>query len=715
MSKGHPQVSAPEQHAAASRKTARPEAAAKSGPTTPAASAPGERRYRPEVQGLRALAVVLVVLYHVWLGRVSGGVDIFLLISAFLLTGSFVRKAETGRALALGRYWLHLFKRLLPAVVVVLLAVLTAAASLLPASAWQDVIGQAWSSLFYVQNWTLANNAVDYLAADHSAASPLQHFWSLSIQGQVFILWPLIFAAALPAAKLLRRSYRSVLAVIFGTIFAASLVFSIWETSTNQAYAYFDTRTRLWEFALGSLLALALPYLQLDRRLRIVLGWVGVAAMLSCGIILQVQQQFPGYLALWPTLAAAMIITAGDTGSSRGADRWLKAKPLVKLGDNSYALYLWHWPVLVFWLVASGQQNAGIVDGAVVIAVSLVLAVLTTKLVEGPLRGWSWPEAASWRSAVVLAASFAVAAAPLAGWQAKVTADAEAVRLQSIADNPGALALDPAFEFAASTSALVKPSPADMDQEWAQLDESCGADFAPADDSVLADSCKQIGSAEGARKTIVVLGDSHSMQWSAALRPIALANDWHVVTVLKMGCRYGDEDPERSPECNTFNQAARDYVLDKAPDAVFTVASVTKESRPDEMLAGGYDEGVRGFAEAGISVLAMRDNPRFEFDMFKCLEANGFAADACQVPRGDVLADVSPLEGLEERIPGVQVLDMSDLLCVDGTCPGIIGNVIVYKDHDHLNRTYMETTSHVLAERILEATGWDGTTVPESA
>ena len=680
MSKGRPQVSASEQHAAASPAANSPAASSESGAKPPKASA-DNRRYRPEVQGLRALAVLLVVVYHVWLGRVSGGVDIFLLISAFLLTGSFVRKAEAGRALALGRYWLHLFKRLLPAVVVVLLAVLTAAAFLLPASSWPDVIGQSWSSLFYVQNWTLANNAVDYLAADHSAASPLQHFWSLSVQGQVFILWPLIFAAALPVAKLFRRSYRSVLAVIFGAIFAASLVFSIWETNTNQAYAYFDTRTRLWEFALGSLLALALPYLRLSRRLRILLGWVGVAAMLSCGIILQVQQQFPGYLALWPTLAAAMIITAGDTGSSRGADRLLKAKPLVKLGDNSYALYLWHWPILVFWLVASGQENAGIIDGAVVIAVSLLLAVLTTKLVESPLRGWSWPEAASWRSAVVLAASFAVVAAPLAGWQAKVTSDAEAVRLQSIADNPGALALDPSFEFAASTSALVKPSPADMDQEWAQLDESCDADFAPAEDSVLADSCKQIGSAEGATKTIVVLGDSHAMQWSAALRPIALANDWHVITVLKMGCRYGGEDPDRSPECNAFNQAAGEYVLEKMPDAVFTVASVTKQSRPDEMLAGGYDEGVRGFAEAGIPVLAMRDNPRFEFDMFKCLESNGFATDACLMPRSELLAEVSPLDGLEERIPGVKTLDMTDQLCIEGTCPGIIGNVIVYKDH----------------------------------
>jgi peptidoglycan/LPS O-acetylase OafA/YrhL len=223
--------------------------------------------FRPEVQGLRALAVLMVVTYHVWLGRVSGGVDIFLLISAFLLTLSFVRKVEAGKSLNLLSHWLHLFKRLLPAAVVVLLGILAGTWLILPQSRWPDVLDQAWASLLYRQNWLLADTAVDYYAQDHSGASPLQHFWSLSIQGQVFILWPLIFACAALVWRLLRRlpagcprpSYRMVLLTAFSGIFVVSLIFSIDQTATNQAYAYFDTRTRLWEFALGSLLALGLP------------------------------------------------------------------------------------------------------------------------------------------------------------------------------------------------------------------------------------------------------------------------------------------------------------------------------------------------------------------------------------------------------------------------------------------------------------------------
>ena len=272
-----------------------------------------DRGFRPEVQGLRALAVLMVVSYHIWFGRVSGGVDIFLLISAFLLSLSFLRKVESGKPLDLARHWLHQFKRLLPAVVVVIIGVLGASYVLVPQSRWPDIIDQSWASLFYVQNWVLASNAVDYYADDHSLASPLQHFWSLSVQGQVFILWPLLFLASALLARRFRLKVRGVVLLVFGVVFVASLGFSIWETYTNQAYAYFDTRARLWEFALGTLLALALPFIRLPRFVRVVVGWVGVAAMLSAGFLLDVQGQFPGYVALWPLVAAALVIVAGQT------------------------------------------------------------------------------------------------------------------------------------------------------------------------------------------------------------------------------------------------------------------------------------------------------------------------------------------------------------------------------------------------------------------
>lgn len=159
------------------------------------------RNYLPEVQGLRALAVLMVVVYHVWFGRISGGVDIFLLLSAFLMTGQFTRKLESGRAIELAKYWVHLFKRLLPLIAVTLVVTLGATRLFLPETRWDSIFGQTWASLFYYQNWFLASESVDYYAAQHSVASPLQHFWSLSIQGQIFILWPLMFALAAVIAR----------------------------------------------------------------------------------------------------------------------------------------------------------------------------------------------------------------------------------------------------------------------------------------------------------------------------------------------------------------------------------------------------------------------------------------------------------------------------------------------------------------------------------
>ncbi|MEC5197871.1 peptidoglycan/LPS O-acetylase OafA/YrhL [Arthrobacter sp. PL16] len=215
-----------------------------------ASSGPGDRRFRPEVQGLRALAVAMVVVYHVWLGRVSGGVDVFLLVSAFLLTLTFTRRLEAGKPLALAAHWLGLLKRLLPAAAVVLLAVLAATAVFIPSSRWRSVFDQTWAALTYRQNWEMAGNAVDYYALDHSAASPLQHFWSLSIQGQVFLLWPLLFAACAVIVKMTRARPRPVLIALFGAVFLLSLAFSVRQTGADQAAAYFDTRSRLWEFAL---------------------------------------------------------------------------------------------------------------------------------------------------------------------------------------------------------------------------------------------------------------------------------------------------------------------------------------------------------------------------------------------------------------------------------------------------------------------------------
>jgi peptidoglycan/LPS O-acetylase OafA/YrhL len=675
---------------------------------TAKAITPAKKNYRPEVQGLRALAVLMVVTYHVWLGRVSGGVDIFLLISAFLLTLSFVRKVESGSPLRLISHWLHLFKRLLPAAVVVILGVLAGTWAILPQSRWPDVLDQAWASLLYRQNWLLADSAVDYYAQDHSGASPLQHFWSLSIQGQVFILWPLVFAGAALLHRALRRrtavSYRLLVALAFGAIFVASLAYSIDQTATNQAYAYFDTRARLWEFALGSLLALALPYLKPGKVLRVVLGWAGVVAMVSCGLLLTVDRSFPGFVALWPTLAAAAIIVAGQSGSRFGADRLLTWKPLVSLGDNSYALYLWHWPLLVLALAGTGIVSPNLLQGLAIVAASVVLAVLTTRFVEKPLREWHWPQRRVWRNAVVIVACGALLAGPVAVWQTSLTADEAAAAAQPRELTPGAAALAPENAGKRAPDAKIIPAPAAMKNEWADIDGLCTDGNVPGDP--LLSGCLQNSKPEVVSKRIVVLGDSHAQQYMAALGPIAKEHGWEVVTLLKGNCRFGAETADRDADCNAFNKASAEYVLEHRPDAVFTVASLTQKEAPFETEVPGYLDGIKPFTDAGMDVVGIRDNPRFDANMPECVQKNGPDAPACNAPLNESLAESSPLDEYRGKVAGLHLMDLSDFICAGGICPAVVGNVYVYKDDNHLTKTYVQSMIPMFEQRLLAATGW---------
>lgn len=659
--------------------------------------------FRPEVQGLRALAVLMVVTYHIWFGRVSGGVDIFLLISAFLLTLSFVRKLEAGRALDLGRYWLHMFKRLLPAVVVVLLGILAATALFVPRSRWSEILSQTWSSLFYFQNWALAANSVDYYATDQSIASPLQHFWSLSVQGQVFILWPLLFALAAVIAKAAKIRIRRAVLLVFGSVFVASLTFSIYETYTNQVHAYFDTRTRLWEFAFGTLLVLALPYLKLPQPVRVAAGWIGLAAMLSGGFILDVQGQFPGYVALWPLVAAALIILAGQTESPFGADRLLTWKPLIRLGDMSYSLYLWHWPVLIIYLIWRGREDVGPVGGTAIIALSLVLAYLTTRFVERPLRSLAWAEKKKRRAAVVIAICVALVATPVAAWQQGLRIQNEELQAKIDVNNPGAAVLDASFVFQGEQDADLAPLYERAGSDYANLGAPCTGRFATEAEQLQGLGCTEYVSSPSPENVLVAVGNSHVQQWLPALAPIAEARNWTVIGLVRGGCQFVEYSDGITEECNARNSEALQYILDLQPDAVLTTATYSIVDYPHELLPGGFAGMARKVIDNGIPVVGIRDNPRHPIDMAQCPETFGADSAECNPSYESVRAPDSPLAVMGSIVPELRLIDVDDLVCPDGSCPAVIGNVRVYLDENHLSATYTRTMAPGLEPRLLEA------------
>jgi peptidoglycan/LPS O-acetylase OafA/YrhL len=658
------------------------------------------RKFRPELQGLRALAVLLVVVYHVWLDRVSGGVDVFIMISGFLLTGQLTRAVSKGRVDFLA-HWGRTIKRLFPAALTVLVAVMAVSLVVLPEPRWFQTIREVVAAALYFENWQLAADSVDYFA-QNNGKSPVQHYWSLSIQGQLFLVWPLLIVLVGLLAKRFGGGLRTWVGVTLGVIGAASLTYSIYLTAVNQPLAYFHSFTRIWEFVLGGLLALFVDSVALPRLLRIALGWLGVAALVSCGLLLQVGTVFPGYAALWPTLAAAMVLLAGATDSRAGADRFLSSRPLRYVGDISYSLYLWHWPVLIFYLAYRDMPRVGIKGGALIIGVSFVLAVLTHRFVEEPARTSRFGEKGGWgayRFGIVLL----VPVLALAGtWQFVTAKRAEFAFAIDDPDHPGAAARYPGFRYQGGEDVTPLPPPVAIPDDWGSSDGmDCEAD--PGYGGSIC-TTKHAGTPT---KRVVAIGDSHMQQFLPALRPIAEKRNWELTFFLKGACPFSTDVYVPEPQdCTAWNEKAHDEILDMKPDAVFTQATRDARVGLTEETPTGYVSEWQALADARIPVVAVRDTPRHGFDPPSCAQAKGPDAPECASPRLEMFSPTPPWTKVPGIPANVKFVDFTDYLCAPTTCPPIIGNVWVYRDFNHPTATYMRTLSPIVEEQMVAALKW---------
>jgi peptidoglycan/LPS O-acetylase OafA/YrhL len=562
------------------------------------------------------------VVHHVSDGRVSGGVDVFFLISGFLLTGQLAR----GR-LGLRARWSRMAQRLLPSATVVLLATVAAGVLLLPETRWPQTVREIAASALFLENWQLAADAVDYTARNNTT-SVVQHFWSLSIQVQFFLAWPLVVAlVVLVAGRAPHRLHAHLTAVLLG-LFAASLTFSVALTAADQPLAYFHSLTRLWEFALGGLLALWIDRFPWTRGERVAFGWTGVLGLVACGVVLDGGSVFPGYAALWPTIGGALVLLGGVTSSRYGVHRLLLLRPVQFLGGVSYPLYLWHWPVLVLFMVAREQDEVGPLGGIAVIAVSVALAVLTSRFVEGPLRRLRITDRDAYRYGAAATTGVLLAAA---AWQFAATQREIPTEGLGGPQYPGAAALvDGEPE-----PAPLLPAPVSVYQDWVWVQNW---DCTPLAE-VRSDICTQPVEAPP-EKRIMVVGDSHLEQFVAALVPIARRHDWQIVTALRGACPFStvsEVDPNDA-ECTAWNAAVVGTIAELRPDAVVTLATRDVRAGLTEQTPAGFVQQWQRLSDLGIPVLAVRDNPRFAFDVPDCVRQHGRDGDPCGIDRASVYA-----------------------------------------------------------------------------
>jgi peptidoglycan/LPS O-acetylase OafA/YrhL len=694
--------------------------------------------YRHDLDGLRGIAIALVAMFHVWFGRVSGGVDVFLALSGFFFGGKVIRAAlNPASSLSPVPEVVRLVRRLLPALVVVLAGCALLTILVQPQTRWETFADQSLASLGYYQNWELASTVADYLRASE-AVSPLQHIWSMSVQGQFYVAFlALIFGAA----YLLRRAHgtrlRTVLVVLLSVLTLASFVYAIFAHQANQATAYYDSFARAWELLLGALVGALVPYVRWPMWLRTVIATVALAAVLSCGALIDGVKEFPGPWALVPVGATVLMILAG---ANRHADpdtrqrlplpnRLLAAAPLVTLGAMAYSLYLWHWPLLIFWLSYTGHRRATFVEGTAVLLISGLLAYLTTRHVEDPLRyrapvgtGSRAPvPPVSWRlrlrrPTLALGSVVALLGVTLTAtsftWREHVTvqrADGKELSGLSFRDYPGAHAL---IKQVRVPKLRTRPTVLEVKDDFPpSTKDGCISDW--TNPALI--NCTY-GDKEATR-TIALAGGSHAEHWLTALNLLGRLHHFKVVTYLKMGCPLSTEEVPlimgnnaAYPQCHGWVQKTMAKLIADHPDYVFTTSTRPWNIKPGDVMPGTYIGIWQTFSDNNIPVLAMRDTPWLvkdgqPFEPADCLAKGGNAA-SCGIKRSDVLSDHNPTLDFVAQFPLLKPLDMSDAICRTDVCRAVEGNVLIYHDAHHISATYMRTLAGELGRQIAAATGW---------
>jgi peptidoglycan/LPS O-acetylase OafA/YrhL len=691
---------------------------------------PAGGSFRPDIQGLRAVAVTLVVLYHLWPGRVPGGfvgVDVFFVISGFLITTHLVAHPATGPR-QVASFWARRVRRLLPASFLVLAVTLVASRVVAPETEWDSTARETAGASLYVVNWLLAHSQVSYLSAQ-DPPTPVQHYWSLSVEEQFYLVWPLLILALTLVAARVRVSRMRAVCAGLAVVSLASLAYSVRETAYSATTAYFVTPTRVWELGLGGLLAALVLWsrdsgggpsrvgLPVPRAVVVVLGLV---AIVWSAWTYSDATPFPGWRAAVPVLGAVLVIVGG-TGAeaSRPVSSLLDNRVAQWLGDASYSIYLWHWPLVVLVPYVSGGR-LGLLDKTAIILLTLVLAALTKALVEDRFRR---PRSRRLRPTFVF---MVVGIAVILAMSALQLREVGARRASAVAAVQKALAGHGRCFGAAAlvhgcplsdTGAFV-PAPAQAAEDRSRVYEDRCYELEPFKGTT---SCTY-GDPHG-RTDIAVIGNSHAIQWMPAIDRIAHAEGWKVTTFLDSECTpstvVNTQDQwnyaESARNCLAWGRRvqkrliAGDFdlvVMSNSSGGIVQGAEDRDQSMP--IWTRGYRDWLRPVVASGERVTVLKDTPwawtTLDVTVPECVAAHMDDRGPCDGPRREWLRDdpaVAALRGLDADRVGV--IDMSDDICTRTTCPAVVGGVLAYQDGHHLTRTYVESLAPLLAPHLVEA------------
>jgi peptidoglycan/LPS O-acetylase OafA/YrhL len=661
------------------------------------------RARRDDLQGLRAIAVLLVVLNHAGVPGLRGGyvgVDVFFVLSGFLITGLLLAGVEERGRVPLADFYTRRALRILPAAALTLVATDVVAHQLLNFVRARDAVSDSiWASVF-AANVHFAQTAGGYFAQGQPP-SPVQNFWTLAVEEQFYLVWPLLLTLAIVGARLARGRALAVIAVAG----VASFVWSILSTESSPTTAYFSTLTRVWELALGAALAIiARRVTRMPGALQVASGWAGLACIALAAVFFSASTAYPGYAALLPTIGAALVIAAGIRREAprRAAAAALSAGPLRYVGDRSYALYLWHWPVLVIAADYAGHDlttgtRLGLVCGA------FALSVVSYATFENPIRHMRWRPPRGlllWPASGIVVLALAVPIlVSVDRTAARVEAASAAVRPAMLKDPAApqtvslrAAAPLPAVVAAVAASTRNAPLPSPLTPPV----DSLRGDFynflpgcSPGRGQTSSSVCK-LGD-QSAVKTIAVFGDSHAQMWMPAILNMALRDSWAVVPFVKDGCI-----PRTwlvSGDCGTWYGWATARISALRPDVVLIVGSWAGTATPVKAVApiGTLSAAMRKVA---ASVIVVGDAPNQTRDPVDCLLAAGSTMATCTARGKPAQLKASSAISAAANARHVGYMDTVGWFCArpagstDLLCPLVVNTTITAVDRGHISQTY---------------------------
>jgi peptidoglycan/LPS O-acetylase OafA/YrhL len=658
---------------------------------------------RPDIQGLRAVAVVLVIASHAGFSRFGGGfvgVDVFFVLSGYLITSLLLREVDRTGEVSLWDFYARRARRILPAATVVLVVVIVATAFTASTDRLTSVVHDAgWSSVF-LANVHFAHVGTNYFA--DQTPSPFQHFWSLAVEEQFYLVWPLLLLLLAP------RIRRRALAWVMAALALGSLIYSIHLTAVDPTAAYFSSPARAYELAAGAVLAAAsIRGGSLRAPYGFLVGFAGLTAVIVASIVLKANAPFPGWQALIPVLGTVALLAAG-TGRQVGVNRLLGVQPLRYLGDISYSLYLWHWPIL--------QLGAGHAPRLVLLLITLAVSAASYHWIEQPFQRRRvpvlshghrslalWPVALS--SVLVVASACDVYASHQTQDARNAAAqwfdDHPAVSAASITPDPGArtpavASINKAIGAAVKLAGEGAPIPASLDahglpnNNW-HTKFKCAAGYGDTTTRICAYGDPS------ASTVVAVVGDSHAGHWLPALDALGKSEHFKLVPVIKVGCSSYDVDQYYSQmpqaECSAFRSWSRRELAHLHPDVIISSSrnELWMQPKPgatvDQQWSTGVRSAVKTLRTLAPVVKVFSDIPH-RADAADCLTQPHNRQANCMTTTAIQGAASNPITKSAAQAAGAQWVDILPLVCHANTCPEVVGNLPVYYDDSHLSLSW---------------------------